>query len=61
MKKTVESDSGKPRTTVDNIIEDQTEDGRITRKTVKYDLNRKVGQGCKLDPDPPEPVDQAKK
>ncbi|OPX93103.1 MAG: hypothetical protein A4E59_02895 [Syntrophorhabdus sp. PtaB.Bin027] len=54
------NDTGEQRPFVTNRIEEMAEDGRIKRRTQRIDLNSQVGQGCKLEPDPPDPFAKKK-
>lgn len=48
-------DPGRYSTTIKNTLDTCDETGRRVTKVTNYDLNRKVGQGCEIPPDPPDP------
>lgn len=57
----VGGDSGRYRTSIKNTINTQDSTGRIINKVTNYDLNRRVGQGCEIPPDPPDPFGKGSK
>jgi hypothetical protein len=53
----VGGDPGRYRTSIKNTINTQDSTGRIVNKVEHLDLNQKIGHGCSVEPDPPDPFD----